>query len=170
VVDSKRFSCGKCVLICRQEFELPIVHGLLVFDAFLHVLRRMLTTCILQAVSDDDAQDMFRTFVFRPLGELVTYGIDGRANSIVQCRTTGAVILGHEVIVERCEVSGLDRAFYLVVELEEVEDGLAGLCSLFPQKFVERALDVILNRAHGAGCIEDEDEVGIIVFHVFLVV
>ena len=59
--------------------------------------------------------------------------------------TTGTVIPRHEVIVEVREIDGLDRPFDNIVELEQVEDGLAGLFSLFLQELVERALDVVLN-------------------------
>ena len=109
---------------------------------------------------------MFRTFVFRHLGELATYGVDGRADSVVQCRTAGTVILHHEVIVEAGEVNGVDRPFDNIVELKEVEYCCAGDFTLFFQKFVERTLDVVLNRTHGARRIKYEDEVRVIFFHV----
>lgn len=69
MVDSKRFSCGKCVLICRQELELPIVHGLLVFDAFFDILRRMLTTRVFQAICDNDAEVTEQSSLVNTLAE-----------------------------------------------------------------------------------------------------
>ena len=61
--------------------------------------------------------------------------------------------------MELSEVGAPHKTMNFVVELEEVEDGFTGFFALFLQELVERALDVVLNRAHGAGCIEDDDEV-----------
>ena len=121
MINAKGFSCSESVLIRSQELEFPFVRGLLVFNAIFDILRRIFPARVLQTVRDDDAEDVFRAFGFRHLGELVTYGVDGRADSIVQCRTAGAVILGHEVIVEEREIDGLDRPFYHIVELEQIE-------------------------------------------------
>ena len=144
-VKSHGFPRCKRILIRREELEVPLVRGLLVFDAILHVLRRVFAAGVLQTVRDDDTQDMFRAVLFRHLGELVTNSVNSRADSIVQCRTAGTVIPRHEVIVEVSEIDGLDWPSYYVVELEQVEDGFAGLFSLFLQELVERALDVVLN-------------------------
>ena len=124
--------------------EVPLVRGLLVFDAILDVLRRVFAAGVLHAIGDDDAKDVLGTLRFFHVGKCMSDRIDGDANSIVESRAAGAVVLCHEVVVELREVSGLDRPPDLIVELEEVEDGFAGLFTLFLQKLVERALDVVL--------------------------
>ena len=170
MVYSEVFPGGESILVSSQELELPIVYGLLTFDAIFDVLRGVLPACIFHPVRDDDAKDMFRAFGFRHLGEPMTDRINGRADSIIKSRAAGAVVLRHEVIVEDCEVSGLDRPFYFVVELEEVEHGLSGFFSLFLQKSVERAPDVIPDARHGAGGVKDDDKVCVVVFDFFLLI
>lgn len=165
-VKSHGFPGRERILIRREELEVPLVRGLLVFDAILHVLRRVFAAGILHAIGDDDAKDVLGTLRLFHVGELTADRVNGYADRIVEGCAAGAVVLCHEVVVELCEVSGFDRPLDLIVELEEVEDGFAGFFTLFFQELVERALDVVLNRAHGAGCIEDDDEVGIVVFHV----
>ena len=131
MVDSKGFSTCKGVLICREEFELPIVHGPLVFDTILDVLRSMFATGVFHAVSDNHAEDMFRSFRFRHISELVADSINGDANGIVESRAPRAFVASHEVVVELHEVGGFDRPPDLIVELEEVEDRLAFCFALF---------------------------------------
>ena len=52
-INAECFSCGKRILICRQELELPLVRGLLVFNAIFDILRRKFPARVLQAVRDD---------------------------------------------------------------------------------------------------------------------
>ena len=165
-VKAHGFPCRKRVLIRREELEVPLVRGLLVFDAILHVLRRVFAAGVLHAVRDDDAKDVLGTFRFFLVCELAADRIDGDADRIVEGCAAGAVVLRHEVVMELREISGFDRPPDLIVELEEVEDGFAGFFALFLQELVERAFDVVLDRAHGAGSVEDDDEMGVIVFHV----
>ena len=165
-VKAHGFPCRKRVLIRREKLEVPLVRGLLVFDTILHVLRGVFAAGVLHAIGDDDAEDVLGTLRFFHVGERMTERVDGDADRIVEGGTAGAIILRHEVVVEMCEVSGFDRPLDLIVELKEVEDGFAGFFALFFQELVERALDVVLDRAHGAGCVEDDDEMSVIVFHV----
>ena len=165
-VKSHGFPGRKRILIRREELEVPFVRGLLVFDAILHVLRGVFAAGVLHAIGDDDAEDVLGTLRFFHVGERMTNRVDGDADRIVEGCAAGAVVLCHEVVVELSEVGGFDRPLDLSVKLEEVKDGFAGFFTLFFQELVERALDVVLNRAHGTGCIEDDDEVGVVVFHV----
>ena len=168
VVNAERFSGCKSILIRSQEFKLPAVFVLLVFDAIIDGLRRVFVAGVLHAIGDDNAKDVLGTLSFFHVGERMTDRVDGDADCIVQCRTAGAVVPCHEVVVELREISGFDCPLDFIVKLEEIEDCFSWFFALLFQELVERALDVVLNRAHGAGGIEDEDEVGIIVFHVFL--
>ena len=165
-VKAHGFPCRERILIRREKLEVPLVRGLLVFDAILHVIRRVFVAGVLHAVGDDDAKDVLGTLRLFLVCELVANGVDGDANGVVEGCAAGAVVLRHEVVAELCEISGFDRPLDLIVELKEVEDGFTGFFALFFQELVERALDVVLNRAHGTGCIEDDDEVGVVVFHV----
>ena len=170
VVDTEVFSGIKGIWIGSEVDEFPIVLRFLVLNAVLDVLRGVLPACIFHPVRDDDAQDVFRAFGFRHLGEPMTDRINRGTDSIVEGCTAGAVILRHEVVMEVREVSGFDNAFHCVVELEEIEDGLTGFFSLFVQECVEGAFDVALDRAHGTGGIKDNDKVCIVAFHDFLLI
>ena len=165
VVNAERFSGCKSILIRSQEFKLPAVFVLLVFDAIIDGLRRVFVAGVLHAIGDDDAEDVLGTLRFFHVGKRMSDRVDGDADRIVERCAAGAVVLRHEVVVELCEVGGLDRSPDYIVELEEIEDNLAGFFALFLQELVERALDVVLDRAHGAGCIEDDDEVRIVFLH-----
>ena len=144
-VEPHGFACGETVLVRREELEVPLVCGLLVFDAIFDVLRRVFTAGVLHAIGDDDAEDMFGTFRVFLVCELVANGVDGDANGIVESRAAGTVVPCHEVVVELREISGFDRSLDLIIELKEIEDGFAGFFALFFQELVERALDVVLN-------------------------
>ena len=130
-VKSHGFPCRKRVLIRREELEVPLVRGLLVFDTILHVLRRVFAAGVLHAVGDDDAKDVLGTLRLFLVCELVANGVDGDANGVVESRAAGTVIPCHEVVAELREISGFDRPLDLIVELEEVEDSFAGFFTLF---------------------------------------
>ena len=73
--------------------------------------------------------------------------------------------------MELREIGGLDDANGLIIELVEVEHRPAFSFALFLQELVETAFDVVLDRAHGAGSVQNDDEVCVVVFHVrFLVI
>ena len=84
VVNAERFSGRKSILIRSQELKLPVVRGLLVLNTAFDVLRRVFTTGVLHAVSDDDAKDVLRTLFFIHVGELMANGVDGDANRIIK--------------------------------------------------------------------------------------
>lgn len=104
-VKAHGFPCRKRVLIRREELEVPLVRGLLVFDAILHVLRRVFAAGVLHAICDDDAKDVLGTLRLFHVGERMTNRVDGDANGVVESRAAGTVVLRHEVVVELCEVS-----------------------------------------------------------------
>ena len=162
---------GKGIGIGGEVDEFPIVFRLLVLNAILDIPCGELFARVLHAVRDDHAQDIGRTLFFRHVRELLSDGIHSDADSIVQGSAAGAVVLRHEVVIELSEVSRLDEADNLIVELEEIKHGFAGLFALLLQELVEAAFDVVFYARHGAGCVQDDDDVRVVLFHVlFLLV
>ena len=165
-VETDGFASREGILVGGEELEIPAVNFLLVFDAGLDVLCRELFARVLHAVRDDHAQDVLGTFGFGHVGEFMADCVDGGADGIVQRGAAGTDILRHEIIMELREIGGPDDALRLIAELIEVEHCLAGFLTLFLQKFVEAAFDVVLDRSHGPGGIEDDEDVGIFFFHI----
>ena len=100
VINAEKFSGRKRILIRREELEVPLVRGLLVFDAILHVLRRVFAAGVLQAICDDNAENVLGTLRFFHVGELATNGVDGDTNRIIKSGTARAFVASHEVVVE----------------------------------------------------------------------
>ena len=112
-------------------------------DAVLHVLGAELPACVLEAVHDDDHEDVFGAVLLLHSGELLPERVDGDADGVVQRRAARAVVAGHEVVLEDGEVPVLDQALDLVDELVEVEHGLAASLVLRLDEGVEVPLGIV---------------------------
>ncbi len=163
--DAECLASDEGVLIGGEVDELPVVLGLLVLDALPYVFRREPLARILHAVGDDDAHDVCGTFLLGHVREVLPHGIHRDADGVVHRRASGAIVPRHEVVVKLREVGGLNEADNLIVELKEVEHRFAGFLALFVQECVEGAFDVALDRAHGSGRIEDDDDVCVVLLH-----
>lgn len=151
--------------ICTEEDELPIGLLLLGLDHRLNLSLSELLAGVFLSVGDDDHDNAVRPRFGSHLGQTLVKVVDPPPHGIKE-RCTGARDKGFTGeflhIGDGCELAD-DFIGILRVELDQGEGGLAGFGLLFLEEGIESTNDIVTDGLHGAGTVEDDGNVNVVV-------
>ncbi len=151
--------------IGTQEDELPVSLLLLGLDHCLNLSLGELLAGVFLSVGDDDHDNAVGPRFGGHLGQTLVKVVDPPPHGIEE-RRTGARdkgLSGEFLHIGDGGELADDFIGILGVELDKGEGGLAGFGLLFLEEGIESADDVVTDGLHGAGTVEDDSNVDVVV-------